>query len=100
MEISPDELCSMILDPCESSPDEVLELVDTYLCTTVDMMIESIHKRVTSCADRCKSKKHVYCNRLISSLLHQIKPMRETDFISKEAKKLITQMEALLPKSA
>lgn len=96
MEISPDELCAMISDPCESSPDEVLELVDTYLCTTMDLLIESIYNRVHTCNEKCKSKKHFYCNKLIKSLLQQMAPMRSTNLLSKQAKTYLDQMEALI----
>ena len=96
MEISPDELCAMISDPCESSPDEVLELVDTYLCTTMDLIIEAVFQRVNACNDKCKSKKHYYCNKLITSLLHQVAPMRSTNLLSTEAKSYLDQMEKLI----
>ena len=96
MEISPDDLYNMIIDPLESTPEEVLELVDTYLCTTIDMMIEAVSKRVLSCADKCKHKKHVICNKLIKSILDQVEPLRNTDFISPEGKKLLDQMEKQL----
>lgn len=100
MEISPDELCSMICDPSETSPDEVLELVDTYIPTTVDMMIEAIYKRVSSCADRCKSKKHLFCYRLIRSLLHQLEVLRTVpNFLSQDGIKWLDEMEAMLPKT-
>jgi len=99
MEISPDELCSMIFDPSESSPDEVLELVESYLPTTTDLLIEAVYKRVTSCADRCKSKQHLFCNRMIRSLLHQLEILRKVpDFLSPEGKKCLDEMEAMLPK--
>ena len=93
MEISPDELCAMIQNPMESSPDEVIELVDTYLFTTVDLLIEAVSQRVSSCIDKCRNKKHVFCRRLISSLLNQLEPLRSTDFISPEAKQLLIAME-------
>ena len=98
MEISPDELCSMIKDPCETPHEEVIELVDTYLCTSIDLIIESIHERVVACSDRCRSKKHVFCNRLITSILHQVEPLRTTSLISEEGKQRLNEMEALLPK--
>ena len=93
MEISPDQLCDLIHDPMESSPDEVLELVDTYLFTTVDLLVEAVSKRVSSCSDKCRSKKHPYCRRLIDSLLNQLEPLRNTDFITPEAKLLLKDME-------
>ena len=39
MEISPNELCNMLSSVSETSNEEVVELVDTYLCTTIDMLI-------------------------------------------------------------
>ena len=93
MEISPDDLYNMIIDPTESTPEEVLELVDTYLCTTIDLLIEAVSKRVSSCADKCKHKKHVFCNKLIKSILDQVEPLRNTEFISPDGKKQLDQME-------
>ena len=95
MEISPDELCTMICNPTESSPEEVIELVDTYLCTTADMIIEAVHKRVFSCTESCRSKKNTVCHRLITSLLHQLAPLRNTEFISEQGKSYLTEMEKL-----
>lgn len=91
MEISPDELCSMIYAPAETSNDEVLELVDTYLYTTIDLLIEAVYKRITTCTD--KSKKHIFCNRLIESVLHQMEPLRETDILTAQSKKWLHEME-------
>ena len=91
MEISPNELCAMITKPSETSNEEVIELVDTYLCTTIDMIIEAIHKRVTTCKD--KSKKHILCNRMMQSLLVQTKSIRDTNLVSPHGKKLIKEIE-------
>jgi hypothetical protein len=91
MEISPNELCNMLSSVSESSNEEVVELVDTYLCTTIDMLIEAVHKRVTTCKD--KSKRHVFCNRLMDSLLVQLDPLRDTDLLSNNGKKLLREME-------
>ena len=91
MEISPNELCNMICAPAETSNDEVIELVDTYLCTTIDLLIEAIHKRIRTCAD--KSNKHVFCNRLMVSIVDQMKPFIETNMLTPQSKKWLLEME-------
>lgn len=96
MEISPNELCNMVSSVSETSNDEVIELVDTYLCTTIDLLIEAVHKRITTCKD--KSKRHVLCNRLMESLLVQLEPLRTTELLSNHGKKMLLEMEGKIHK--
>ena len=88
MEINPDELYSMITNETECETSELIELVDTYLCTTTEMVIEAVYQHTQSCLD-----KNV-CQRICSSLLKQLEEIKETEFISELGKTYLDEIKS------
>lgn len=94
MEISPDEFYGMINNDIECDASEMIELVDTYLCTTTEVVIEAVHHKTMKCTDAR------VCQRVCSSLLQQLDTIRDTDFISDLGKTYLNTIEAHLESHA
>jgi len=88
MEINPDDLYGMLTNEIECETPELVELVDTYLCTTTEMVIEAVHKRTQTCIDK------TLCQRISSSLLKQLECIKDTEFISELGKTYLDDIKA------
>lgn len=92
MEISPDDLYEMIVNDTDCDKKELIELVDTYLYTTTEMIIEAVHKHTQSCLDKA------LCKRLSISLVKQLERVSDTEFISDLGKSYLVEIKDHLEK--
>lgn len=90
MEINPEELVQMIeTDDSDVDEKDVIETVDSYLYTTIEILTEAVVKRL-------QNKPGSLSNRLGKSILHQLQSIRDNDLVSPDSKVHLEQIQKLL----
>lgn len=90
MEINPEELVQMIeTDDSDIDEKDVIETVDSYLYTTIEILTEAVVKRL-------QNKPGSFSNRLGKSILHQLQSIRDNDLVSPDSKVNLEQIQKLL----
>jgi hypothetical protein len=89
MEISPDDLYETIRYDDEADTKEMIEIVDSYLPTTIELLTECVYERLLRSKD-------AYSIRIGKSLQHQLSLIISTEIVSDLAKDYLLKIKEMI----